>query len=181
MSFGYVYFGEYSSYALSGTTFIDGLVLSTIGPGTFFETYTPDYIDLSGKFRLGKGNITYDGTVNGLSARGNIQNIRPVVSVSASAVQISSSNDLETSISNSIYEITPVGGSCVVTIFNSSVPIGEEFTVINTGVSGNIYFVMSPTSASINAVKNVTVLSGQWNQAALRKRQDFSWLLSLDK
>jgi hypothetical protein len=181
MSFGYVYFGEYSSYALSGTTFIDGLVLSTIGPGTFFETYTPDYIDLSGKFRLGKGNITYDGTVNGLSARGSIQNIRPVFNISASAVQISSSNDLETSISNSIYEITPVGGSCVVTIFNNSVPIGEEFTVINTGLSGNIYFVMSPTSASLNAVKNVTVLSGQWNQAALRKRQDFSWLLSLDK
>jgi hypothetical protein len=70
INFGYVYFGEYSTYSLSGGTFIDGLVLSTIGPGTFFETYVPDYIDLSGKFRLGKGNITYDGDT--LNVIGNI-------------------------------------------------------------------------------------------------------------
>ena len=170
INFGYVYFGEYSTYSLSGGTFIDGLVLSTIGPGTFFEDYVPDYIDLSGKFRLGKGNITYDGD-DGLYVRGNIQNISPMVSVSASALTIYP-------VSNYIYEITPVGGSCVVTIWDNLVPIGEEFTVIHTGTSGNIYFNVNPTSASINAIKNLPVLSGQWNQAKLRKRQDFSWLLS---
>lgn len=70
MNFGYVYFGEYSTYSLSGGTFIDGLVLSTVGPGTLFETYIPDYIDLSGKLRLGKGNLTFDG--DSLNVVGNI-------------------------------------------------------------------------------------------------------------
>ena len=70
INFGYVYFGEYSTYSLSGGTFIDGLVLSTIGPGDYFQDYVPDYIDLSGKFRLGKGNISFDG--NNLLVTGGI-------------------------------------------------------------------------------------------------------------
>lgn len=62
INFGYVYFGEYASYGLTGTTYIDGMVFSTIGPGTFFQNYIPDYIDLNGRFRLGKGNVVFDGT-----------------------------------------------------------------------------------------------------------------------
>ncbi len=190
---GFLFFGEYNVKNGSAITRIDGVTFSSIKPGTTWNTYIPDFIDLSGRLRLANGLIrntltTASQTTNGLYVRGSIQNIRPVFNITASAVLISSNNpkdpteiNLETSRSNFIYEITPVGGSCVVTIFNSSFPIGEEFTVINTGTSGNIYFTMDPTSASINAVKNITVLSGQWNQATLRKRQDFSWLLSLDK
>lgn len=70
INFGYVYLGEYTSYSLSGGTFIDGLVFSTVGPGTYFQSYIPDYIDLSGRFSLGKGKITFDGA--SLNVTGNI-------------------------------------------------------------------------------------------------------------
>lgn len=70
INFGYVYFGEYSSYSLLGSTFIEGLVLSTIGPGDYFQDYIPDYIDLSGKFRLGRGTIKYGGSALFISSAG---------------------------------------------------------------------------------------------------------------
>jgi hypothetical protein len=184
---GFLFFGEYNVKNGSAITRIDGVTFSSIKPGTTWNTYIPDYIDLSGRLRLANGLIrntltTASQTTNGLYVRGSIQNIRPVISITASAHAIFSSNpkdpaeiDLETSLSNFIYEITPVAGSCVLTISSNSIPIGEEFTIINTGTSGNIYFRMNPTSASINAPKNLTVLSGQWNQATLRKRKEFSW------
>ena len=42
-------------------SFVVHLVESTVGPGTYFQNYIPDYIDLNGRFSLGKGNVTYDG------------------------------------------------------------------------------------------------------------------------
>jgi hypothetical protein len=177
INFGYVYFGEYASYGLTGTTYIDGMVFSTIGPGTFFQNYIPDYIDLNGRFRLGKGSIGYDGTT--LNIRGSVSNVKNVVSVTASVYAPGVAAAVDT---NSVYEITPVGASCVIyvgTFSPSQYYNTAEINFINLG-SGSIIFRPALSSASINSYLNRITVAGKWAQAKLMKRTDYSWILSGD-
>jgi hypothetical protein len=58
---GYLYFGEFNVFNSTGGLQIDGLIFNTIGPKSFTSGYVPDYIDLSGRFRLGGGKLIFDG------------------------------------------------------------------------------------------------------------------------
>lgn len=178
MNFGYVYFGEYSTYSLSGGTFIDGLVLSTVGPGTFFETYIPDYVDLSGKLRLAKGKINFDGTT--LSVSGNISgniknNNRTITAISASVYTLQASDswsilEINSSASTVIYIPYPS------TTFDSNSII--DFVQINSG--SVIFKTVYTASTTLNSYLNKTTLAGKWTQANLRLRSENNWLLTGD-
>lgn len=178
MNFGYVYFGEYSTYSLSGGTFIDGFVLSTVGPGTFFETYIPDYVDLSGKLRLAKGKINFDGTT--LSVSGNISgniknNNRTITAISASVYTLQASDswsilEINSSASTVIYIPYPS------TTFDSNSII--DFVQINSG--SVIFKTVYPAATTLNSYLNKTTLAGKWTQANLRLRSQNNWLLTGD-
>lgn len=105
INFGYVYLGEYSTYALSNPTLVEGLVLSTVGPASLFQGYTPDYIDLSGRFSLGKGRVTFNGT--SLKLNGFIDAVDGIFS---GGIQSSSFSGITTQTGSSIGGIfqTPV-------------------------------------------------------------------------
>lgn len=69
-TFGPMEFGEIQTYSLTQSDTIEGFIFKTVGPGTFWDSYIPDYLDVSGRFRLGGGKVTFDG-VN-LNVIGNI-------------------------------------------------------------------------------------------------------------
>lgn len=60
-TFGQMEFGEIQTYSISNQDIIEGFIFKTVGAGSFWSSYIPDYIDLSGRFRLGGGRLTFDG------------------------------------------------------------------------------------------------------------------------
>jgi hypothetical protein len=69
-TFGDMFFGDYQTYSLSAPDIIEGFVFDQIGQGGTWDSYTPDFIDISGRFRLGGGKITFDSST--LNVTGNI-------------------------------------------------------------------------------------------------------------
>jgi len=69
-TFGDMFFGDYQTYSLSAPDIIEGFVFDQIGQGGTWDDYIPDFIDISGRFRLGGGKITFDSS--SLNVTGNI-------------------------------------------------------------------------------------------------------------
>lgn len=69
-TFGPMIFGEIPVYSVTRPDILEGFIFHTEGPGTFWDDYTPDYLDVSGRFRLGGGKVTFDGS--GLNVIGDI-------------------------------------------------------------------------------------------------------------
>lgn len=69
-TFGPMEFGEIQAYSLTNSDIIEGFIFKTVGPGSFWDSYIPDYLDVSGRFRLGGGKVTFDGS--GLNVIGDI-------------------------------------------------------------------------------------------------------------
>jgi hypothetical protein len=61
-TFGDMFFGEYKPlYTLTPYDLIEGFVFDQVGQGGTWDDYIPDYLDVSGRFRLGGGNLIFDG------------------------------------------------------------------------------------------------------------------------
>jgi hypothetical protein len=69
-TFGDMFFGDYQTYGLSTPDIIEGFVFDQVGEGGTWDDYIPDFIDISGRFRLGGGKITFDSST--LNVTGNI-------------------------------------------------------------------------------------------------------------
>lgn len=187
---GFLFSGEYNVKNGQSLTRIDGLTFSSINAGTTWNSYIPDFIDLSGRLRLANGYIrntinTASGTTTGVYVRGSLQNMRPVQTVTASFFSPNTGYpkgpnekiDSENVITNYIYEINPITASCVFLIAESGLVDGDYFDVVNIG-TGSIIF--KTYSASIDSYLNKKVLLGKWASATVRKRSSNSVLLSGD-
>jgi hypothetical protein len=186
---GFSFIGEYTSLNGSEVTRIDGLVLESVRPGTTWYDYIPDFLDLSGRFRLGYGSIIRN--TSRLIAEGDLKNKQEVYSVSSSVFTLptgsgGSQDSIDEKYSNYIFEINPPGASCVVTIFTTLFADRDYFDFINIKAGASITFSISgtplqaPNNSWINSYQNKKVLSGQWSSARIQKRSASSWFLTGD-
>jgi len=90
---GRVLIGADSYFSMSapeGGVRLDGIIFDTPFPYSFFDDYIPDYIDSSGRFKLGKGKLTFDGenlTIDANLAVGDLSASYALLSNLASAGQ----------------------------------------------------------------------------------------------
>lgn len=67
-TFGAMNMGDYKTYSLANQDTIEGFVFHQIGQGDTWDAHIPDFLDVSGRFRLGGGKLIFDGETLSIDA-----------------------------------------------------------------------------------------------------------------